>query len=341
MMKQGIISAGNYIIDRVKTISHWPVHGTITDIVEEKTGGGGGAYNVIIDLAKLQVNIPLYALGMIGDDSNGHAILNDLQQHRVNTDWMVQTESAATSYTDVMSEKNSPYRTFFHCRGANALLDVEHFTKLDINARIFFLGYLLLLDRFELPDKAFKYRGARILDLLRNKGYRTAVDLVTVQGEEPARIAQSCLPFIDYLIVNEYEAANITGLSIRLSEQKLDKMRLMNSAAMLMEKGVNELVVIHFPEGAYALSKTGQDVWSPSFRVNSDEIAGTTGAGDAFCSGLLWGLHEEKPLGYTLKFAHACARYNLMHETATGGAVSQKMIADFIEKGIVRKNSPF
>jgi hypothetical protein len=55
----------------------------------------------------------------------------------------------------------SGQRTFFHSPGANRLLDLPAFDRLDGSMKIFHLGYLLLLDSLDMPDDEFGTRSAR------------------------------------------------------------------------------------------------------------------------------------------------------------------------------------
>ena len=48
-------------------------------------------------------------------------------------------------------------------------------------------------------------------------------------------------------------------------------------------------------------------------------IVSAVGAGDAFCAGMLHGLHEEWPLAQCMDLAHAAAGACLGHATTTGG----------------------
>ncbi|GIT05542.1 MAG: hypothetical protein CM1200mP29_09530 [Verrucomicrobiota bacterium] len=73
--------------------------------------------------------------------------------------------------------------------------------------------------------------------------------------------------------------------------------------------GVGELVVIHFPEGGFVRTRKGEDVLQSSLRIPARDIVGAAGAGDAFCPGMLLGLHEEWDLANCLETAvcAACA----------------------------------
>jgi sugar/nucleoside kinase (ribokinase family) len=329
-MRKGIISAGNWIIDHVKIIDTWPKRGMLANIKSKMLGTGGAPYNVLIDLAKLETGIPLFALGVIGNDSDGEYILKDLKKHHIDTKYMKTTEAQPTSYTDVMTEADTGYRTFFHCRGANALLDYEHFKVIETNAKIFHLGYLLLLDKLDSEDKEYGVVAARVLDMLHKKGYKTSVDVVSEASDRFRKIVTPCLKYIDYLIVNEIEAGETTGLKIRRDDKTIDNDNLVKSAKALLSGGVKELVTIHFPEAGYAITKKGESVFSPSFVVDKEEIKGTVGAGDAFCAGMLYGLHEDLPIHETLTIANANARFNLLSPTCTNGAVDIESVRKYI-----------
>ena len=78
-----------------------------------------------------------------------------------------------------MVAKAGTTRTFFHNRGANAEFGIEYIDQIDVPAKIFHLGYLLLLDKLEEPDKFYQLKAARVFHELQQKGYETSVDVVS------------------------------------------------------------------------------------------------------------------------------------------------------------------
>jgi sugar/nucleoside kinase (ribokinase family) len=330
-MRNGIIAAGNWIIDHVKIIDTWPERGMLANIKCEMTGTGGAPYNVLVGLAKMQAGLPLWAMGVIGNDADGQFILQDLRRNRIDTTSMMASDAAPTSYTDVMTEERTGTRTFFHCRGANAILEYKHFPGVQAPAKIFHLGYLLLLDKLDGEDAEFGVAAARVLAHLQQQGYRTSVDVVSEQSDRFKKVVIPCLPYVDYLIVNEIEAGATTGVPIRSGDGLIDSRNLLQAAQELFDSGVKELVAIHFPEGGYARTRNGQQCFEPSFLVAPDEIKGTAGAGDAFCTGMLYGLHEGRPLDQMLNLANANARFNLLSPTCTDGAVPLGQLETYIK----------
>ena len=152
--RQGILAAGNWIIDHTKIIDVFPTQDALCNILGESFSNGGSPYNLLVDLARLGAPFPLEALGLIGDDADGESIRADCARHNIDARQLRTTRDAHTSYTDVMSVRATGRRTFFHQRGANALLDPEHFDFTASRAKFFHLGYLLLLDRLDQPDPA-------------------------------------------------------------------------------------------------------------------------------------------------------------------------------------------
>ncbi|MCQ2378793.1 MAG: carbohydrate kinase family protein [Victivallaceae bacterium] len=329
MERNGIIGAGNWIVDHVKTIDRWPGEGNLCNILSQIAAPGGGPANVLFDLAAMDGNLPLYAAGLLGDDEDGEYLLGEIASRRIDASFMGKTRSAATSFTDAMSGEGK--RTFFHCRGANALLDRKTLEKVDVPAKFFYLGYLLLLDALDAPDERFGTRAAGLLKSLKDKGYRTVVDFVSEAPEKFRRIVFPSLPFIDILIVNEVEAGACCGFDLRCKDGALEYARLPEAVDFLFSKGVGETAVIHFPEGAAGRTKDGAFVYAPSCAIRKSEIVGSTGAGDAFCAGVMYALHQDWPLDEALKLGAASSNFNLRDATASGGAVSLEKMMDFLK----------
>lgn len=330
-MRRGIISVGNWLVDTVKFIDKYPVPGNLVNITKIETGLGGCAHNVLVDLARLGTDIPLYAGGCIGADDNGQYVMNEIKKYGLDSTYMNIMEGVATSYTDVMSEMNGNHtRTFFHYRGANALLGPEHFENIETNAKIFHLGYLLLLDRLDDEDEEYGRVAARVLHAMQQKGYKTSVDVVSEEGDRFSKIILPCLPYVDYFIVNEVEAGACYGECLRDDDGNIMLDKVEKTAEFLMSKGVKDTCVMHFPEGGFAMNARGEKHYVPVINVPKNEIVSSVGAGDAFCAGMLYSLHENMPLKDALIFANTSARFNLVNATSTGGAPKLETITEFI-----------
>lgn len=320
MERRGVIAAGNMLVDHVHQIVQWPERGWLAEIIHSERATGGAPLNVLLTLAKMHVGLPLQAVGLIGDDSDGDYILAMLDQYHVNRQRVQRTTFAPTSMSQVMTDP-SGQRTFFHSPAANRLLDLPAFDRLDPSMKIFHLGYLLLLDSLDLPDDEFGTRSARLLSQMRDLGYETSLDLVSRKGDPRYQpLVLPALRYVDYLVINELEAGEFSGLEMRDSGDTPNILHIAEAASQLLAAGVRQRVVIHCPEGAWGEAPGEQGQWVPSRQLEKDEIIGSVGAGDAFCAGFLYGCHEAWSLPDSIALAHACARASLLAANAIDGA---------------------
>ena len=319
MERIGIIGAGNWIVDQIKQMDRWPGEGNLADIIrEEPPAGGGGPNNVLHDLAKMAPEIPLYAVGRIGDDPAGEFLLSEARKDRIDCTKLTVSQTAPTSYTLVMAADGK--RTFFHCRGANNELAPSDFGDLHFPAKIFYLGYLLLLGGLDASDVEFGTCGGRVLRQMRERGYTTVLDLVSQAPEVFHQAVVAAMPGTDVLVINEIEAGNAFGVNLRKADDSIDNALLSQIGAKFFDLGLHQELVIHFPEGAYARLADGTEC-----RINSyipPKVVGSVG--------VLYALHEGLELEDSLHLAAANAIFNLMDASATGGAVPIAQVREFM-----------
>ncbi len=315
--RRGIVAGGNWIIDHVKVIDSWPAQDTLVSILQQTSSNGGSPYNVLKALSRLGAGYPLAGVGLVGDDADGDAIRADCAANRIDTAGLTAMAGVATSYTDVMTVKEGGRRTFFHQRGANALLGPEHFDFTTTTARHFHLGYLLLLDRLDQLENG-RPRAAEVLARARAAGLSTSVDCVSEASDRFRRVILPVLPEVDLLFANDFEAEKLTGLSLR-HDGVIDATAVGAAAQALLRQGVRGWVIIHFPEACYAASAEGAGHWQPSVRLPAAEIAGASGAGDALAAGVLHGWHEGWPMSECLRLGVCAAASSLRHPTCSEG----------------------
>lgn len=94
MERRGIIAAGNMLVDHVHQIVQWPECGWLAEITHSERATGGAPLNVLLTLAKMHTGLPLQAVGLIGQDSDGDYIMAMLEQYHVNRQHVQRTTSA-------------------------------------------------------------------------------------------------------------------------------------------------------------------------------------------------------------------------------------------------------
>ena len=312
------MAGGNWIVDAVKITDVWPQQDTLANIFSTAKGTGGSPFNILVDLALLGAKFPLSGCGLVGDDDNGRWILDFCAKHGIECSHVQKTADAPTSFTDVMTVKDSGRRTFFHARGANALLDASHFDFSGKKARIFHLGYLLLLDKLDARSATHGTVAAEVLAEAQAAGLKTSVDCVSEDSDRFPKIVMPALKYVDCCIMNEFETGRCTGRRVRKNE-KIDRIQLRGAMQLLIEAGVRERVVVHYPEGGCALGRDGSWAEHASVKLPASYVKGAAGAGDAFAAGVLLGWHDGVPLAEQLRYGVCAAAANLSEETCTGG----------------------
>lgn len=317
-MNKGILLAGNLITDIIKIIDVYPSQGMLCNIQSESRAVGGLVPNVGINLAIMDKAIPLYAAGKIGNDFNGDYILNQLKKYGIDTGLIIKTDKN-TSYTDVMTARDIKARTFFHYRGANADFNENDIDFDSIECGIMHIGYALLLDSLDLPDGEYGTKMARVLHRARERGIKTSIDVVSEESKRFESLVMPCIKYCDYIIINEIESSYVSKIPLRDGSGKVIEDNLPRVCKWFIDKGLNDLICIHFPEGACALSKEGSYIQIPSLKLPKGYIKGTVGAGDAFCAGMLYSLYNNYPLEKCLITAINAAACNLSAPDSVSG----------------------
>ena len=165
-------------------------------------------------------------------------------------------------------------------------------------------------------DLEYGCRSARLLAAAKAAGIRTSVDLISEPSDRYKTAVLPALPYIDVLIINELEAAAITGISL---EGGATAERLCEITEALLALGVREKVVLHCPALGVVNDREGGFTAIPSLNLPKDYIVGTTGAGDAFCAGALYALTHGYSDEELLRLASLTAAASLGAADAVGG----------------------
>lgn len=319
--RHGILAAGHWVVDLVKRIDHWPEPTTLARIEQQQTANGGFAFNLLSDLAALDPACPRFGAGLIGDDANGRFIRERCQQLKIDDTLLRATAEAPTSFTDVMTETGSGRRTFFYCPGANEQLAENHLRPLAPTAKIFCLGYLGFLPRLDALGDDGLNASARLLQEAQAAGMLTAADLVSARNPDLLAQVTPCLPHLDILFLNEWEAGQLlkTEISTPLTAAQARELAL-----AVRRLGARGTVVLHFPEGVAAAISENECLTQGSVRLPNQEIQGTVGAGDALAAGVLLARHHQMSWPEALELGVCAAAACLKSSTASDGLLAWK-----------------
>lgn len=303
----------------MKVIDVYPAQDALANILEESSGNGGAPYNVLKDLAKLELGTELQGIGLVGSDPDGERILRDCEHFGIDSSLLSQTDDAPTSYTDVMTVKSTGRRTFFHQRGANALLRTQHFDFDRIRAGHLHLGYLLLLDGLDESDEVYGTAAARVLAMAKENGLTTSIDVVSEDSDRFRNTVQPALKYADIVFMNEFELSRTSGISFG----NADEARLLQAGEVLMA-GIEGQLVVHTPDRVFAFSNDGKRTEHGSVRMPDDKIKGAVGAGDAFAAGYLTGFVKQERMEDCLRAGVCVAASSLLASDSSSGVLAMQ-----------------
>ena len=320
-MKNGIAVVGSILVDEINEISAYPNAGELTKIKSVQKSVGGCVPNVAIDLKRLCPALTVKAVGKVGNDENSGYVKDVLSQNGVDVEGIVFGEEK-TSFTQVMSVSGGQ-RTFFTYAGASADFGVNDVDLNVLNVKMLHLGYFLLLDKIDNGE------GELLLKKAKEAGVKTSIDLVS-ENSDRYSLVLPCLQYVDNLIINEVEAGALTGIEPKRGN-------LVKIAEKLKGYGVAERVIIHTPDLGVCVSENGVQL-VPAYALPKNFIVGTTGAGDAFCAGALWGIYQGFSDKEILEIATVAATGALSAGDATSGLQEygklQELCKDFERKNI-------
>lgn len=329
-MNKGIILAGNMLVDALKDIDVYPEHSKLTSIRRVSRALGGLLCNCALDIAALDKDIPITAVGVVGDDDYGRFILDTLGKKK-NISLENVKITGATSFTDVMCDKTNNTRTFFTFRGASSELTPADFDFDKLDADILHIGYILLLDGLDAKDEEYGTAMARVLADAQRHGIATSIDVVSEESDRYKDIVVPALKYTDYCVINETETERITGIKMTKDDGNIDPAAAEKAIETLRKLGVGRWIVIHSRNESYGADTDGKIVRVPSIDIPRSIIAGTTGAGDAFASGILYAAYREMGLEDAMRFATACATSSLLTPGASDGILTYEQTLAFGE----------
>ena len=300
--RSGVLTFGSFITDHNMAIEFYPPEDKTTLIKSRRLAAGGPGYNIAANLRRLDPSMRVECQGLIGDDDNGQVVLDALARHGISPDGMILTREAPQMYVLVMASQVNGHRTFFGFRGAADLMDESHCDPSRSRARIFHVGAPGLHPRLDAPDSRGGNGWTRVLARARELGFRTNMEMASLDPEVLHPIVRPCLPLLDSIVINDHEGEAVSGVEIRPGG-KLDWEAAGRACRRLREMGVRQVAAIHFPEGAVAVDEAGTLHAQPSVRWPDARIVSAVGAGDAFAAGLVYGLHEGWPVPRGLELA--------------------------------------
>ena len=317
MARSGFITAGTWCVDRNITVEQWPNEDLSARVVDMQLSGGGSGCNFAMDIKRLDPEMNVETTSLLGAGENGDFLIELAQEAGIKHRFTRSTQ-AATQSTDAYFSQASQRRTHILFMGVAPLLTPDHLVFDDSTARILHLGLPGVHEKMDAPWGIDENGWVTTLKRARQSGLETNLELLSVEAATVARLALPCLPYLDTLIINDYEAGALTGRPC-VTDGVTDLSNCARAAQDIIERGAMSCVTVHSVIGAVCVDRTGACHAKPSVMVPSDAHRGANGAGDAFAAGFLYAWHQGEAIADCLTLAHATAASCLRSPSASGG----------------------
>ncbi|MBT2658571.1 ribokinase [Bacillus sp. ISL-18] len=275
MESKNVVVIGSLNYDIIVKQQRMPNKGE-TFVADElvQSAGGKGA-NQAAQCAKL--GLPTIMVGKVGDDRFGEALVGSLTAFGVNTSYIKKQGSTGIGVVHVMPDGDY-YSTIV--KGANHLITVN---DIDEISHLFDSTAYIVLQQ-EIPEEVVEY----IIDKYKKD------NLKIVLNNAPARkIKNAILKSVDILVVNETEAAFMSGKTIQSSVDAIGV-----GQEMLPQTG-GMVVITLGKEGSVVITESYSEFF-PSENVHAVDA---TGAGDSFIGALIYAMSEGSSIDQCMKFA--------------------------------------
>ena len=80
--RKGIVTAGTWCVDLNKSIADWPAEDTSNEVLAIDRQGGGSGCNMAFDLKRLDPDLPVETMGVVGDDDDGALSVRPVRRRR-------------------------------------------------------------------------------------------------------------------------------------------------------------------------------------------------------------------------------------------------------------------
>lgn len=262
----GILVLGDINVDVLMRVSAYPPPGgeALTERVD--IGLGGSAANTAVVLSRLGLETRM--LGRVGVDAWGQIALAALAEAGVGLELVQRDDNETTGMMFTVVTPDGE-RTMFGQRGANCNTDPGVITLDTLGGA----GYLHI-SGYALLESPQRQAAMRAVELATELNLPISLDTAYLPALDAPQALRQLLPYLDSCILGVEEARALVGEG----EPR-------TAAAALLRAGVH-LAALKLGAQGCLLADAASTHPIPAFPV---QVVDTTGAGDAFTAGLIYG----------------------------------------------------
>jgi sulfofructose kinase len=278
-----VVGMGLNAVDDLCVVPEYPDFNSKVRISALQRQGGGQVATAMVALARWGLRTRY--IGKVGDDERGHFSLESIRSEGIDVSHVTVEPGAQNQFAFIIIDERNGERTILWDRDERLA-----YREGELSRQAVCSGRILHLDGHDVFATMLALRWAR------EEGTPTVMDIDKVEEGTAEMIRQ-----VDFLITSSGFPALLTGIA--------DHER----ALIALGREVDGFVAMTLgKEGALALAPEGL-LHSPAFQVNSVD---TTGAGDVFHAGFIFGLLQGWGPARIMEFANAVAA---MKCTQVGG----------------------
>ncbi len=274
-----VICSGAALVDMVAKVERHPLDDDEVFVSELTLLSGGAAANTAYACGKLGL-ISAF-LGKLGEnDVFGSKIIEDFNEVNVNTALLKYSKQYGTGSAYVALNKEGDRRIYAHSGAADYLSKEDVIEQELLATKVIFLSSLKNLEPF---IEAANIGRKNNITVILNPGM-----LIIDQGLVNLK---ELLGKIDIFILSQIEFYTLLNI-----QEKIKDKAIVENANTLLELGIKVLIVTMGERGAFLLTDQESEL-IPS--ANVSQVIDTTGAGDAFSAGFIYGF--VKNLSYAFE----------------------------------------
>jgi ribokinase len=304
-MKTKIVVIGSSNVDLIMKMDRLPEKGeTITDADFFQVYGGKGA-NQAVGAVRAGGNVAF--VNCVGDDAYTPQMLENFRNDGLDIRFVFQETGIASGHALVMiGGEGNNYLSV--APGANYKLTPD---LIDQALPVIDEAAMIIM-QYEIPADTIKY----VFKVAESKGIPVLWNFAPARTFDLSYVGKTSI-----LVVNETEAAFLSGMSVETDEE------VEQAAVKLQEMGAKLVIITLGKRGAFALSAT-EKLFVPAFKV---EAVDTTSAGDVFCGSFAVAQIEGKSLVESLRFAAAASAICVTRMGAQPSAPIRSEIDEFLK----------
>jgi sulfofructose kinase len=271
------VGFGLNAVDHLVVVPHYPAFDTKTRLLQHVQAAGGQTASAMAALRRLGMNTA-YA-GRFGSDAEGSFGLDSMRAEGVDLEFAEVIEGSNTQIAFILIDQRNGERTVIWDRD-----DRLAYSPDDVPIEFAAKGRVLHLDAHDPPACAVMASAAK------KAGAIVSLDVDNVYEGLP-----ELLPLIDILVSSSEFPTRLTGIADRMIAIREIKQRY----------GCTITGMTLGEQGAFVMCE-GTEFTSPAFAVPGG-CRDTTGAGDAFHAGFIYGMLRGEEIEGALRAANAVA----------------------------------